>query len=123
MTEQSVERDFQTLGRRCAIRNCDAEERLGTCFVAGGDLRHRPTLNVGRVWTCQARYIQIPASEDTRQPTHVSLTIGFYRNPGVRLGGTIGVELNEPNGKELHDLASIVFVGANKMRRIWFAVS
>ena len=55
-----------------------------------------------------ASFIDLVASEDPRQVTHVGATVGFCQHP--ILGGAVVVELVEANAEQLHDFTRIVLV-------------
>ena len=78
--------------------------------MASGNLNHGPALVVWRIRACTRR-VPIPTGKHPRQPCDVTERVCFLLLPTRQGRCPIHIELEQADGKKLHDLAGIVLIG------------
>jgi hypothetical protein len=77
---------------------------------------------VGPIGRAGAR-IPAPAREDLGQPLDIGMRVGLHRLPVDQPGRAIGVQFDQANREQLHDLARIVLVGHTTALRVFLLVA
>ncbi len=122
MLEDEVEREAQVLLRRLAAGADDTvEQRLRRLLVVALPGLHRLVVRRRPIPALRVRVG--PAREDLRETLDDRLVVGRDRlQEGVEQHAAVGIELQESDREQLLDLARVVLVGADVVRRVRLAV-